>query len=248
MESRLTWKSPGSTVPPGPPSSPDWMALTMFTMCFLECKELEPVEMTCWAIFLQNSLYNWKMIAMRVVVKPYQGILTMDDTRSLLYLVQFGTSGTCVLPSMEVFPVDLPRKHLRLLEPTKTAKALLRILTLKGFLGTPKLTACPLKTGLPKRKVVFQPSIFRGDVSFGEGNYLSSPHLCIWLSWPNFFSSKQLYGDSNLQSSLVLKKLAMRMPFSLLENGVKIRVESEVVEKVSHEKKNSYFPWVILVV
>ena len=106
MESRLTWKSPGSTVPPGPPSSPDWMALTMFTMCFLECKELEPVEMTCWAIFLQNSLYNWKMIAMRVVVKPYEGIFTMDDTRSLLYLVQFGTSGTCVLPSMEVFELD----------------------------------------------------------------------------------------------------------------------------------------------
>ena len=142
---------------------------------------------------------------------------------------------------MEVFPVDLPPKHLRLSEPTKTAKALLRILTLKGFLGTPKLTACPLKTGLPKRKVVFQPSIFRGDVSFGEGSYLSSPHFYIWLSWPNFFSSKQFYGDSNLQSSLVLKKLAMQMPFSLFEHGVKIRVESEVVEKLGHEKKTQTF-------
>ena len=87
--------------------------------------------------FLQNSLYNWKMIAMRVVVKPYEGIFTMDDTRSLLYLVQFGTSGTCVLPSMEVFELEFScgkktPKHLRLLEPTKTAKALHRILTLKG--------------------------------------------------------------------------------------------------------------------
>lgn len=34
--------------------------------------------------------------------QPYEGIFTIDDTRSLLYLVQFGTSGTCVLPSMEV--------------------------------------------------------------------------------------------------------------------------------------------------
>ena len=220
FESSLSKSAEIAGFPPFRRLPPDWMALTMFTMCFLECKELDRWRWRT-AIFFKTLVQQVSMVAMRIVVKPYQGILTMDDTRSLLYLVQFGTSGTCVLPSMEVFPVDLPRKHLRLLEPTKTAKALLRILTLKGFLGTPKLTACPLKTGLPKRKVVFQPSIFRGDVSFGEGNYLSSPHLCIWLSWPNFFSSKQFYGDSNLQSSLVLKKLAMRMPFSLFENGVK---------------------------
>ena len=32
-----------------------------------------------------------------------------------------------------------------------------------------KLTFSPLKIGLPNRKVVFQPSIFRGYVSFREG-------------------------------------------------------------------------------
>ena len=37
-----------------------------------------------------------------------------------------------------------------------------------------KLTFSPLKIGLPNRKVVFQPSIFRGYVSFREGTLSSS--------------------------------------------------------------------------
>ena len=33
----------------------------------------------------------------------------------------------------------------------------------------PETNSSPLKIGLPNRKVVFQPSIFRGHVSFREG-------------------------------------------------------------------------------
>ena len=36
----------------------------------------------------------------------------------------------------------------------------------------PETNSSPLKIGLPNRKVVFQPSIFRGYVSFREGIYI----------------------------------------------------------------------------
>jgi len=35
----------------------------------------------------------------------------------------------------------------------------------------PETNSSPQKIGLPKRKVVFQPSIFRGYVSFREGTF-----------------------------------------------------------------------------
>ena len=38
-----------------------------------------------------------------------------------------------------------------------------------GHLPSGKLTFSPLKIGLPKRKSIFQPSIFRCCVSFREG-------------------------------------------------------------------------------
>ena len=57
-----------------------------------------------------------------------------------------------------------------------------------------KLTFLPLKMGLPKRKVVFQPSIFRGYVSFRG---------CTWTPWcwcwnvksPEFASKKVEFQD-----------------------------------------------------
>ena len=39
-----------------------------------------------------------------------------------------------------------------------------------GSTTLPETNGSPLKIGLPNRNVVFQPSIFRGYVSFREGN------------------------------------------------------------------------------
>ena len=50
------------------------------------------------------------------------------------------------------------------------------LFTQENTIPSLKLT-WPLKIGLPNRKVVFQPSIFRGYVSFREGNYTG----CIWM-------------------------------------------------------------------
>ena len=41
----------------------------------------------------------------------------------------------------------------------------------------PETNGLPLKIGLPNRKVVFQPSIFRGYVSFREGIYAKFPFI-----------------------------------------------------------------------
>ena len=50
------------------------------------------------------------------------------------------------------------------------------------YLPSLKLTKTPLKIGLPNRKVVFQPCIFRGYVSSREGTFLVL--YVIWLlSW-----------------------------------------------------------------
>ncbi len=71
-------------------------------------------------------------------------------------------------------------------------------ITLKGrdvMYTFPKTNSSHLKIGLPNRKVVFQPSIFRGYVSFREGivsvwkkerEILSLP--CLFAGW-SFFSS-----------------------------------------------------------
>ena len=45
----------------------------------------------------------------------------------------------------------------------------------------------PLKIGHPKRKLVFQPSIFRGYVSFRD---------CICLNGPSMFTSKDVFSSS----------------------------------------------------
>ncbi len=55
----------------------------------------------------------------------------------------------------------------------------------------PETNSSPLKIGLPNRKVVFQPSIFRGYVSFREGIYIyllledlqASMSLVVLLFW-----------------------------------------------------------------
>ena len=39
----------------------------------------------------------------------------------------------------------------------------------KGTSTHPETNSSPLKLGFPKRKLIFQPSIFRGYVSFREG-------------------------------------------------------------------------------
>ena len=44
----------------------------------------------------------------------------------------------------------------------------------------PETNSSPLKISLPNRKVVFQPSIFRGYVSFREGN--QQKHLFFVLN------------------------------------------------------------------
>ena len=41
----------------------------------------------------------------------------------------------------------------------------------------PETNSSPMKIGLPNRKVVFQPSIFRGYVSFREGSIYQSNHI-----------------------------------------------------------------------
>ena len=48
------------------------------------------------------------------------------------------------------------------------------------YLTLPKANSSPLKIGFPKRKLVFQPFILRGYVSFREG---ISYHMCIFVSW-----------------------------------------------------------------
>ena len=54
----------------------------------------------------------------------------------------------------------------------------MRIMKRSG--GTlPKTNSSPLKTGHPKRKLIFQPSIFRGHVSFREGRSFFLL-LCLW--------------------------------------------------------------------
>ena len=52
----------------------------------------------------------------------------------------------------------------------------------KRILSTtlPETNGSPLKIGLPNRKVVFQPSIFRGYVSFREGNTSQIYHQNRW--------------------------------------------------------------------
>ena len=45
-----------------------------------------------------------------------------------------------------------------------------------GKITLPETNSSPLKIGLPNRKVVFQPSIFRGYVSFREANLCN---LCL---------------------------------------------------------------------
>ncbi len=64
----------------------------------------------------------------------------------------------------------------------------------------PETNSSPLKIGHPKRKPVFQPSIFRGYASFREGNWLKSynkinnSHVinlvgCLWSLTPGSYIS-----------------------------------------------------------
>ena len=88
-----------------PPKSPGFHRSAVFrqTEWPLRCLPCASWSARSWTggdderqFFYKTLVQQVSMVAMRIVVKPYQGILTMDDTRSLLCLVQFGTSGTCV--------------------------------------------------------------------------------------------------------------------------------------------------------
>ena len=65
---------------------------------------------------------------------------------------------------------DERRKNLRIHWPTgrKINDSKVLFVNLRGC-TLPETNSSPLKIGLPNRKVVFQPSIFRGYVSFREG-------------------------------------------------------------------------------
>ena len=48
----------------------------------------------------------------------------------------------------------------------------------------PETNSSPLKIGIPNRKVVFQPSIFRGYVSFREGNRIYIDSFMVDFPFP----------------------------------------------------------------
>ena len=200
FESSLSKSAEIAGFPPFRRLPPDWMALTMFTMCFLECKELDRWRWRT-AIFLQNSCTTGfhgsnEDRSQAIPRYSYNGWHKKSAVLSAVWhqwhlCSSFNGGFSCG---------KKPPKHLRLLEPTKTAKALHRILTLKGV-GT------------------------RIDsmMRFNPPQNWHSP-------WRQAFPKG---------------KYAI---FAVWKRSKKNRVESEVVEKVSHEKKTSYFPWVIRVV
>ena len=74
----------------------------------------------------------------------------------------------------------------------------------------PETNSSHLKVGLPKRKLVFQPSIFRGYVSFREGN---NPNL-----WKNLDPSTWMTGKLMLRDwkrSLRVSGPSYHIPFKL---------------------------------
>ena len=81
-----------------------------------------------------------------------------------------------------------------------------------------KLTQ-PLKIGLPNRKLVFQPSIFRGYVSLPEGTVSIFDHFCFESLNPNFThknsTSPQIPSNKFRDTNLGLRKSKITTYFFL---------------------------------
>ncbi len=119
--------------------------------------------------------------------------------------------------------MDKPTKHLRLLEPTKTAQALHRILT----------------RGWDYLVLMVNMQYYYPSDSWTT-QYLWSPHFRIWLSWPNFFNSKHFIVIGTFRVLKNSKKVgSWQMPFALFSKRSWIRSWiREFVEKLSH----GFFP------
>ena len=82
---------------------------------------------------------------------------------------------------VDVYPIkngDIPASYVSLPTSQDWDPRLFRISSI--MITLPKTNSLPLKMGLPKRKLVFQPSIFRGYVSFREGISFHGSFHCFW--------------------------------------------------------------------